>query len=203
MVRVLSQDGFLTTSLDPKDAGTKEALWTHFKEGLYAAACIARRENGHWHWVILSGNHGSDLLVGDSLRSEEGFYREPHEDFMNNHVLNVLTIRADPNKARSIRRSWQLHVQGWRSLITSVAAAAPWAGIALPLTVLFGWPWLLKRFATKLTWAQAFTATSSTLATCVLGTFFLAYVVPLGFTIAALLALLVGAHFVRNSVATS
>ncbi len=201
-MRVLSQDGFLTTSLAPKSAATREGLASHFSQNLFAAACIARRENGHWHWVILGGIIDGHLLVGDSLRHKEGFYREPYDDFMNNHVFNILTVEANPDWPLSGASTAHSHIYGWHSRLSTAAVASPWALGLLPLSLLLGWPSLLTKLTISLTWPRAFAATSSTTAIILLGAFLLAYVDPLGLSVTIVVALAVGSLIIHRATTT-
>ncbi|MFT4637491.1 MAG: hypothetical protein ACI8T1_000800 [Verrucomicrobiales bacterium] len=86
------------------------------------------------------------LLVGDSLRPEM-IYQEPYDDFMKNHVLNVLMIEASPFRPTS-NAVFRWHSQGWRSLLTTATSVLPipmLIGVPLPLFAI--WTLMLWCFA--------------------------------------------------------
>ena len=121
---------------------------------------------------------------------------------MNNHVLNILTVEANPDWPLSGASTAQSHIYGWHSLLSTAAVASPWALGLLPLSLLLGWPSLLTKLTKGLTWPRAFAATSSTTAIILLGAFLLGYVDPLGLSVTIVVALAVGSLIIHRATDT-
>jgi hypothetical protein len=90
LLRVLVQDGFACTFIDPEDADAGAALTAHLVSGDAALLLIARRENAHLHWVMSDECTEGRLRIVDSLAPAA--YREPLEKFLSSSVLSILTL---------------------------------------------------------------------------------------------------------------
>ncbi len=120
MYRVLLQDGFRITEIDPQGTDAATALERHLQEkGLLAAVLIQRRETGHFHWVVLdsfspANTNGEEatLRVVDSLAPEP--YGEPAQNYLENHVLSLLlleTASEDDTSGKEVD-VWAAHQRG-------------------------------------------------------------------------------------------
>lgn len=91
MLRVLSQDGFLTTVVRPSSADASDRVSRHLAEGHFAVALTKVSE---FHWVVLAA--GPELSQGrvevcDSLHERK--YLEPFEEYMTDQVYSILLVK--------------------------------------------------------------------------------------------------------------
>jgi hypothetical protein len=91
LLRVIVQDGFRYTLIDPASLGAEDLVRAHLDAGDVALFLIARRENGALHWVMSDAvlDHGR-IRVVDSLRSEPAI--EPAGDFLRDLALSIVAI---------------------------------------------------------------------------------------------------------------
>ncbi len=107
LFRVLAQDQFRWTLIDPdaEDAATR--LARHVDRGNVALLLIARRQNGRLHWVLTDGREGGALRIVDSLAAAP--YPEPIDDFVGEFVLSIVALEpAD----RELPTSTAAHAEG-------------------------------------------------------------------------------------------
>lgn len=89
MLRVLHQDGFAADVVHPSDPVTAAArLGEHLDAGRVAVALVVVND---YHWIVLSGRDGDDVVICDSLRDEP--YREPLRAFVRDRVYSLLLVR--------------------------------------------------------------------------------------------------------------
>ena len=91
MLRVLSQDGFMTTVVRPSSADAPERVSRHLANGHYAVALTKVNE---FHWVVLGA--GPEFSQGrvevcDSLHEHK--YLEPFEDYLADRVYSLLLVK--------------------------------------------------------------------------------------------------------------
>ena len=67
LLRVLTEDGFMFSLLDPDSPKAQATLEEHLQDGHQVIALIRRAENNNLHWVVLSGLSEDGLEVVDSL----------------------------------------------------------------------------------------------------------------------------------------
>jgi len=106
--RVITQEGFAYHSLDLAADSSRTNLLMHLDTSGYALALIKRRENGHLHWVVVSGRTNDTLRVCDSLKPK--IYDELLESYWNDCLLSVILV--EPAKAAQDIPLWKLHLRG-------------------------------------------------------------------------------------------
>jgi ABC-type bacteriocin/lantibiotic exporter with double-glycine peptidase domain len=110
--RVIAQDGFDFKCLNLADSTSKELLKKHLDQKFYALALIKRRENGHLHWVVISGRSGNSILICDSLKPE--LYPEDIDDYWDKCLLSVILLQ--PAESKSQLSLWRLHAIGMKDM---------------------------------------------------------------------------------------
>ena len=91
LFRVLAQDRFEISLIDPRTEDGVTRLGSHLGGGDVALLLIARRENGRLHWVLADAQSGDQIRIVDSLSAQ--LYFEPVKEFLNEFVLSIIAIR--------------------------------------------------------------------------------------------------------------
>ena len=91
MLRVLSQDGFVTSVLAVVSPDDNPRIRTHLEAGHPVLALI--RVTG-LHWVVLTGVEGEDVVICDSLQPE--LCREPLKAYVSERLLSGILVRPAP-----------------------------------------------------------------------------------------------------------
>lgn len=110
MLRVLAQDGFVTTVLDLEDAGAAQRLSDHLDDGQLALTVVYRST---YHWMLLAGDGPGRLWVVDSLSSEGRSCDTV--SFLDTEALSVILIRRRSSTAAEPSRTAQ-HLLGTREM---------------------------------------------------------------------------------------
>jgi hypothetical protein len=119
LLRVLAQDGFVYTLLDPVSPESPSRLLDHMEGRQAAIALIRRRENGNLHWVALSRGNGERVRVADSLFPRP--YPEPAVDFLRECVVSCVLVEAAPSGANGAVPVQQAEHDGLREMMRTPA----------------------------------------------------------------------------------
>lgn len=88
LLRVLDQDGFRVTSIDPQGVDAAERLAAHLDSGQVAIALI--RVTG-LHWIVIAGQREGHLVICDSLK--DSTYEEAAGPYLADRVYSLLLIK--------------------------------------------------------------------------------------------------------------
>ncbi len=88
MMRVLEQDGFEVTLVEPNDEDSLLALSTHLAD--QQLALVLTRVSGY-HWVVMSQGEAGQMVICDSLAEEP--YEVALEPYLQESVYSLLLIR--------------------------------------------------------------------------------------------------------------
>lgn len=94
LFRVLAQDGFNFSLIDPAASDAAAQLAAHLDGGDVAMLLIARRENGNLHWVLADAREGDRIRIVDSLAERP--YMEPAAEFLSGFVLSIVAMAPAP-----------------------------------------------------------------------------------------------------------
>ena len=108
MLRVLNQDGFVTSPVSPEETNQ---IRTHLETGYYAVAVVDR---GVFHWVVLGELVGNNLVIVDSLSPTP--FLQPFDDFLAEGAFNIILIKPAPDGHRPSGKTRQ-HLMGIREML--------------------------------------------------------------------------------------
>ncbi len=88
LFRVLAQDGFHVDPIDPHNPNDRQRLIEHLDAGHYA---VALTKVNTYHWVVIAGRAGDELVVCDSLQTE--LYRRACDQYLDAHTYTLVLVR--------------------------------------------------------------------------------------------------------------
>lgn len=90
LLRVIRQDRFAYTFLDPTNATSQQSLCEHLQQQQLALLLITRRENGNLHWVAADQCEDERFRIVDSLKDEPVW---EDDTFLSQHVVSIVCLR--------------------------------------------------------------------------------------------------------------
>lgn len=110
MLRVLNQDGFQFTLLDPQSSNVKDALFAHLDTGHPA---LALTQPAGLHWLVLSGREDESIVVCDSLAPER--YRRDADGYLAPELYSLILVK--PRETGDAVSSTDAHKQGLAEML--------------------------------------------------------------------------------------
>lgn len=132
LFRVLKQDGFDATPINPKDPADLQKLTNHLRGYQYALALVSTERAGGLHWIVFThyDRKTNEVQIGDSL--VEGLHRQNLSKLAEKKLLRVILL--EPTLPNPSGGYWLAQLRG----IGEMALTLPPLLLALVLLVSFG-----------------------------------------------------------------
>lgn len=118
---VLAQDFFEVVAIDCDAADAWDNLLAHLDTGHPAILLIARRENGHLHWVTVTGGFEDPAHPDGLIEIYDPLFDAPYTepiDFLHDHIATCVLVRPTVN-GRQAMSSIAAHRAGFRELLAA------------------------------------------------------------------------------------
>jgi len=117
LLRVLVEDGFEYSLINPTGESASKDLLRHVGIGQMAAVLIRRRESGNLHWVAVAGARGRTLKVVDSLETEP--YTENTASFLDECAISCILVNPRKSEDHPIAYLKQAEYDGVMEMMTT------------------------------------------------------------------------------------